>query len=561
MSSDRQLNYVNNLQNRDQKLYYVDDASELNSINLEENDKIYAINDNKLFQMEIVDQEEELSGSIVSFNRRNNTKIKSLVANIEPIQDLHEYDNPWPAGGGKNLLFIDSKATGTLSGMTITSDDDFIYVNGTKYGATQNFINSMPITLPSGTYYVKSFLLSGTYTEGSTFNINLSINSTTHLAEYIMSSEKTFTLEAETTFYVNIFSSDNNVISNAKIGVVISKTNGIDKFYPYKNICPISGRMSATVAKTGKNLFPVGEWFNAYSASVNNKIIGNTSIFIKAGVYQLSFEYYVDGATSVVSFWRTYSEYVTDVNTSKQMEYFSLGLSASTTSWTQKSTTVSITKDGWFAIDDGQLRGGVHYKNIQLELGSTVTAYEPYTGNQISVTFPTTIYGGEDEVMSGKLKSTMGIFKFEDYSGNISSDAANANGIIRFVATIVGKKQGTANLISNLFSTSPEFVPSDTDKEMLSGFPSSSGLYISIKASRLSGDLITGAGRATAFRTWCTENGFEICYELAEPIEYQLTPQEITAFLGQNNIWSDIGDITVKIAEKGITAFELEPHI
>ena len=35
--------------------------------------------------MEIVDQEEELSGSIVSFNGRNNTKIKSVVANIEPI--------------------------------------------------------------------------------------------------------------------------------------------------------------------------------------------------------------------------------------------------------------------------------------------------------------------------------------------------------------------------------------------------------------------------------------------------------------------------------------------
>lgn len=119
MSSDRQLNYVNDLQNRDQKLYYVDDASELNSINLEENDKIYAINDNKLFQMEIADQEEELSGSIVSFNGRNNTKIKSLVANIKLMQTgtgNPSPDNVRPISGwtGANIHLTDKNLIGGL---------------------------------------------------------------------------------------------------------------------------------------------------------------------------------------------------------------------------------------------------------------------------------------------------------------------------------------------------------------------------------------------------------------------------------------------------------------
>jgi hypothetical protein len=27
-----------------------------------------------------------------------------VVTTLEPVQDLHGYDKPWPAGGGKNLF-------------------------------------------------------------------------------------------------------------------------------------------------------------------------------------------------------------------------------------------------------------------------------------------------------------------------------------------------------------------------------------------------------------------------------------------------------------------------
>ena len=37
---------------------------------------------------------------------------------------------------------------------------------------------------------------------------------------------------------------------------------------------------------------------------------------------------------------------------------------------------------------------------------------------------------------------------------------------------------------------------------------------------------------------------FAVC-ELATPITYQLTPQEVTTLLGQNNIWADAGDVEV----------------
>lgn len=37
--------------------------------------------------------------------------------------------------------------------------------------------------------------------------------------------------------------------------------------------------------------------------------------------------------------------------------------------------------------------------------------------------------------------------------------------------------------------------------------------------------------------------GAQVVYNLAEPVEYQLTPQEVTTLLGTNNIWADSGNI------------------
>lgn len=47
---------------------------------------------------------ETASGEIASFSDgADDLPMKSCVVKMEPIQDLHGYDSPWPAGGGKNL--------------------------------------------------------------------------------------------------------------------------------------------------------------------------------------------------------------------------------------------------------------------------------------------------------------------------------------------------------------------------------------------------------------------------------------------------------------------------
>ena len=45
-------------------------------------------------------------------------------------------------------------------------------------------------------------------------------------------------------------------------------------------------------------------------------------------------------------------------------------------------------------------------------------------------------------------------------------------------------------------------------------------------------------------------SGVQLCYKLATPIVYDLTPTEVTLLLGENNIWSD-GEMTLTYLADG----------
>jgi hypothetical protein len=49
------------------------------------------------------------------------------------------------------------------------------------------------------------------------------------------------------------------------------------------------------------------------------------------------------------------------------------------------------------------------------------------------------------------------------------------------------------------------------------------------------------------YRTYLASNPFQLCYELATPLTYQLTPTQIEALTGANNIWASSGDVTVTV--------------
>ena len=47
-------------------------------------------------------------------------------------------------------------------------------------------------------------------------------------------------------------------------------------------------------------------------------------------------------------------------------------------------------------------------------------------------------------------------------------------------------------------------------------------------------------------KAWFAENQTDLVYELATPQTVQLTAQEVTTLLGQNNIWNDCGNTEVE---------------
>ena len=66
-----------------------------------------------------------VTGNPASFEASGSGKLLSLSVPFSPIQDLHGYSSPWPAGGGKNKFNKDG--TDTLNGYV---SDKYIVANG-----------------------------------------------------------------------------------------------------------------------------------------------------------------------------------------------------------------------------------------------------------------------------------------------------------------------------------------------------------------------------------------------------------------------------------------------
>lgn len=204
----------------------------------------------------------------------------------------------------------------------------------------------------------------------------------------------------------------------------------------------------------------------------------------------------------------------------------------------------------------------------QLELGSTATAYEPYsnicpitgwTGAQVfvspttdaadgqtySITFPSeagTVYGGTLDAVSGEL--------VVDWVYNTFNGSENW-----FGESLANPQRGYYyTFLGDLGYVVDNAILCDKYRQV----------NISISNSAIGINVINSAARSRAllsfrpnqdglpldeFKVWLAENPISCAYKITSPATYQLTPTEITTMLGVNNIWSDAGDIEVKFKD------------
>lgn len=167
------------------------------------------------------------------------------------------------------------------------------------------------------------------------------------------------------------------------------------------------------------------------------------------------------------------------------------------------------------------------YANVQLESGSTATAYEPFTY---------AAYGGYVDIPNGKLVKTHYLarakksdFGIKNTTSVVGIEYRNTIDMNMFPETDSGVKWNAAR-------TQQKFnlgIIADPYSENLYG--NYIGLVVTQNASqsgymRISEDIYQAM----------TENDYaEISYKLATPIEYQLTAQQIKTLIGSNNIWSN----------------------
>lgn len=164
--------------------------------------------------------------AIAHFTESVRNKLLSLMVAIEPTQDLHGYDHPWPGGGGVNK-WDEEWEVGTInSGVNSASS------------VTLRSKNYIPV-VPGATYY-----FSGPnnktkyvycYDSGKAY-INTSI--TVHASSTFTVPNGCSYIRFAYTYYIQDYTTYNHDIA-------INYPSTVTTYSPYSNICPISGRTGA----------------------------------------------------------------------------------------------------------------------------------------------------------------------------------------------------------------------------------------------------------------------------------------------------------------------------
>lgn len=295
-----------------------------------------------------------------------------------------------------------------------------------------------------------------------------------------------------------------------------------------ENIRPITGWIGAKVTVTGKNLLPKDNWGVGTIGISDNKFVLTSSstrkriydVPIKAGTYTVSGE----SSTTVkaIIFYRA-DKSVID-------------------SWIASATpkTFVINEKCFVAVASENMDDAT--RKIQLELGSTATAYEPYNGTTYSVTWEEagTVYGGVLDVTTGELVVT-------NFGADLGACTWNksSNGTGRFACSLDSGDYPQYEWSNNILMIctnykfdgvgySPHYYGANgTFRYYFYTGVKAKEIYICDEAK----DNMTAAEFKEAM------SGVYIVYPLDVPVSYTIDPTEVLTLLGENNIFADTGAI------------------
>lgn len=494
---------------------------------------------------------ETASGAMVTIEDGAEAPVKSLTVGIEPVQDLHGYDSPWPAGGGVNKLACPTAQSDTNNGITVSTNGTGIYkITGTATGGGTFVFDVTPFTTPSSGYL---HLMNNVANSNITFSLRDSSGTIYGSSFGFIGVNRILALSEQqvgvtvSKLYIYVNSALSGQTLDITFSPMICDNSTATAFAPYSNICPITGHTQAVVTRTGKNLYTM----QITEQGVRSWTIDNDGYIRYNGI--------TDGRTFTYANCQTF-----------------LKLSAGTYYIYGESTDAPVSGSGIRIIDSDNnaiktvlLNGlstissnftlsedrmvGVHIKIVNEDASTPhnyrfvistepVTAYEPYQGQTISVTFPSeagTVYGGTVDVTNRTLTVDRAmVSNFTWGRGDISGGKYRYISILPTVGLPSDKNINLNKSYCNCLSilNNGQTYTGDQNGYTINTADNVTRLYV----------FIEGITTVEQMNDFTNQNSMQLVYPLATPLTYTLTQQELTTLLGYNAIWADTGDVTVE---------------
>ena len=479
------------------------------------------------------------AGGLVTFTATDRASISSLSVPFSPIQDLHGYSSPWPAGGGKNLynsdnfIFNGSPTIATKNGITLTRDNGKLAISGTATAETR-FDVGYSGTFKSGKTYTISVrgLSNGTIRvimNGNPAGHGLYYKSEFPTSDYFYN----FTVDVDVTFQYFYLDVQNGATVNNVVSIQIEEGSTATSWEPYENICPISGRTGVSAYRTGVNV-----WDEQYFVS-SNRIQSNYIPVLPNTTYNRV------SPNNIIPLY-----YDADKN------------QLSTGIWgTGVFTTPADCYYLRFQVDP--VYGVTYNHDISINYPSTDTDYHAYQGQTISVDWTSTagtVYGGTLDVVTGLLT-------VDRVCETITKDSA-------WYSFSTGTGNSSAAVYLEYYNNCKYVDGSSSRNGAISSTGKETGNYwIHARQNEVpEGDMCFAYSYSGFVRFHRTDvanitdlNAFkaafpdtQICYYLATPLTYQLTAQEVAVLVGTNNVWSTGDSVSGTVSEPTLVEIQTD---
>ena len=325
------------------------------------------------------------------------------------------------------------------------------------------------------------------------------------------------------------------------------------------NIRPISGWTGANVTRCGKNIVHLKDATRVANGTYRMLTVSNELVSVSATGSVSSNSIVNSSAMREVCENRdlppgTYSFSVANLDTNNSAVTLSsirLALNDDTLINNGESFTLTSAKKIGYITNSSQVtyNANTYIKfNLQIERSAQVSEYEPYTGQDYPITFPSeagTVYGGTLDVTNGTLTVTDVI---KTLSGDASEEwsALSVEGAFFLENCFVGAPSDmktSANspvCLCNMYKESSSISNSSSMVEKANNVFCNQGRGEYYKRLFIKDTRFTDVND---FTQMLSSQNLKVVYPLATPITYQLTPTEVQMLLGTNNIWADTGDI------------------